>query len=164
MMKYRLSLALLCGILVTNITSAQSISTQKDKFTDPNYNKAEKVLNTNDLTNPIRQGTTSLWSGVENIIFEQPIGTSQEATNQTLAFARNLINYALAMVSLVALVYMLYHGFLVFSAAGDNNQYKKGLTWVKYALYALLWMWISRFIISMIYRVLGIITNTDLWL
>jgi len=31
------------------------------------------------------------------------------------------------MLAFVALVYLLYHGFLIVTAAGDDTQYKKGL-------------------------------------
>jgi len=29
------------------------------------------------------------------------------------------------MIGLIALVYLIYHGFLILTAAGDDTQYKK---------------------------------------
>ncbi|MEI7557973.1 MAG: hypothetical protein WCJ45_03990 [bacterium] len=40
---------------------------------------------------------------------------------------KNIVNYALGMVALVALIYLIYHGFLILTAAGDDTQYKKGI-------------------------------------
>jgi len=31
------------------------------------------------------------------------------------------------MVALIALVYLIYHGFMIVTAAGDETQYKNGL-------------------------------------
>jgi hypothetical protein len=53
------------------------------------------------------------------------ITTFLQAQNDTIAFIQNLINWALGLVGLVALIYLLYNGFLMVTAAGDDGQFKK---------------------------------------
>ncbi|MEI6774905.1 MAG: hypothetical protein WCL18_09385 [bacterium] len=53
------------------------------------------------------------------------ISSHQNAQNKTLDVIKNIINYALSMIALVALVYLIYHGFLMVTAAGEDTQYKK---------------------------------------
>lgn len=53
------------------------------------------------------------------------IGDHMTAQNQTFQIINNFINYALGLLALIALVYLLYHGFLMVTAAGDDEQYTK---------------------------------------
>jgi len=41
------------------------------------------------------------------------------------------------MVALVALIYLIYHGFLIVTASGDDTQYKQGLKGIKFAAIAI---------------------------
>jgi hypothetical protein len=66
------------------------------------------------------------------------ITSHQKAKNQTMDVIRNIINYALYFAAFIALVYLIYHGFLVLTAAGDDTQYKKGLSGIKYATIAII--------------------------
>lgn len=75
-----------------------------------------------------------------------------DAARETIAqLIQTIINYALALVGLVALVYLLYHGFLVLTA-GDNEE-RAGAGWkgIKYATIAILGIALSWTIISFVF-------------
>jgi hypothetical protein len=57
----------------------------------------------------------------------------------------------LGLLGLVALIYLIYNGFLILTAAGDEAQYKKGLQSVKYAAIALAGIGASWLIVSLIF-------------
>jgi hypothetical protein len=76
---------------------------------------------------------------------------------QTMNIIKSIINYALGMVWLVALVYLIYHGFLILTAAGDETQYKKGLKWIKFAAIAMAGIGMSWLIVSAIFWLIALI-------
>jgi hypothetical protein len=59
------------------------------------------------------------------------------------------------LISLVALVYLIYHGILVMTAAGDEAQYKKWLKGIQFAAIALIGVGLSWLIISFIFYIIG---------
>ncbi len=63
-----------------------------------------------------------------------------------------LINWLLWILSFVALVYMLYCGFLVFSSGSDDKNASKGKKWILTAAIALAWIWLSWLVISAMIR------------
>lgn len=87
-------------------------------------------------------------------IINDEITDHDTAMNNTLNIIFSIINYALWLVSIVALVYLLIHWFMMVTAAWDDSKYKKGLKGIKYATIALLWLWLSWFIISFIFWII----------
>ncbi len=81
------------------------------------------------------------------------IETHADAKIQTMKIINNFINYALAWLSLVALLYLIYHGFIVLTAASDDSKYKEGIKWIKYAAIAMIGIGLSWVFISIIFRV-----------
>ena len=69
----------------------------------------------------------------------------------TLGFVANLLSYALGLLALIALIYLIYHGFLMVTAAGSDEQYNRGLKGIKYAAIALAGIGISWFLISFVF-------------
>jgi hypothetical protein len=61
------------------------------------------------------------------------------------------------MLGLVALIYLIYHGFLIVTAAGDDTQYKKGLKGIKFAAIAMVGVGASWLIVSGIFRLIALI-------
>ena len=67
-----------------------------------------------------------------------------------LALIQIAINRLLWMLAFVALVYMLYNGFLVFTSGSDDKNASKGKKWISTAAIALAWIGLSWLIISAI--------------
>ncbi|MEI7562240.1 MAG: hypothetical protein WCJ39_00515 [bacterium] len=79
------------------------------------------------------------------------------AKNATLQVVKNIVNYALGLLSLIALVYLIFNGFLILTAGGDDTQYKKGLKSIKNALIAIAGIGASRLIVSAIFRLISLV-------
>lgn len=69
------------------------------------------------------------------------------------------INWLLWILAFIALVYMLYCGFLVFSSGSDDKNASKGKKWISTAAIALAWIGISWLIISAMIRFINLISN-----
>lgn len=119
----------------------------------------DKVLETEDIQDPLRDGAYGIIGGdsvdpdekISSILDTGKIDQHQTAMDNTLNLVKRTVNYLLWFLSLVALLYMIYHGFLMLTAAGDDAQYKKWLKSVKYAAIAIWWIWISWLFVSFIF-------------
>lgn len=129
----------------------------------------QQVLNTEDIENPLREWAYNIivpveWTGTLSWVVwsaaGEKIDSFEMAKNRTMQVIKNAINYALGMLWLVALVYLIYHGFIMLTAAGDDSQYKKGLKGIKFAAIAIIGIWLSRFIVSGIFRLIDLIITT----
>jgi hypothetical protein len=67
-----------------------------------------------------------------------------------MAMIQVAINWLLGMLGFIALVYMIYCGFLVFSSWTDDKNASKGKKWIWTAAIALAGIGVSWLIISMI--------------
>lgn len=123
----------------TQVVTAEGIS-------NPIREWAFKVINAED-TNPLNKVG---WL----VSADTKIETHTTAKLETLAIIRNIVNYALGLVSLVALIYLIYHGVLVLTAAGDEAQYKKWLKGIQFATIAMGGIGLSRLIVSFIFYVI----------
>ena len=133
------------------------------------YNQdPSQALNAEWIDDPLRQGAFKVINAQDNnpenklwgiTSADTEITTHPQSESAVLKIISNIINYALGLVSLVALIYLIYHGILVLTAAWDETQYKRWLKWVKYAAIALAWLWLSRILISFIFYVINGIIN-----
>lgn len=117
-----------------------------------------------DDANPLREGIFKAVESddgteINNILNTGKITTFDDAEMGTLDIIKSFVNYALGLVSFVALIYLIYHGVMIITAAGDDSKYKKWMDWLKYAAIALVWIWLSRMIINFIFSLIWIITN-----
>jgi len=128
---------------------------------------SQQVLNTQGVNDPIRDGAFRIvdsngagaWSGeLIGILWpNSEITNHTSAQNQTLQLVKNIINYVLGFLALVALVYLIYNGVLILTAGWDDAQYKKGIKSLQYALIAIVWVGASWLMVSLIFRLLNLI-------
>ena len=71
-----------------------------------------------------------------------------------IALIQIIVNWTLAMLSVVALVYMLYCGFLVFTAWSNDKNASKGKKWLSTGAIAIAWIAISWLIVSAMIRII----------
>ena len=130
------------------------------------YNESqEQYLQADGLDNPLRAGAyaaiknpdgvgdDSQLDGIQWI--DKKIESFADAKSQTLKIINNMINYALASLSLVALIYLIYHGFIILTAAGDDAKYKEGMKGIRYALIAIGWIGLSWILVSTIFWIVS---------
>lgn len=118
------------------------------------------------ISNPLREwayqvvhsddGNHTVWGIINN---DAEISTHDTAMNRVLKIIKNIINRALWMLWLVALAYIILHGFIILTAAGDDSKYKKWMKWIKNAAIALAGIGLSWFIVSFIMRIIVNIAN-----
>lgn len=119
-----------------------------------------EIRNSNDT---LRDGTELIaeWVGDadnNDKIYYEEVTTTGEGRDKTLDFVRALMNYALAIIGLIALLYIAYHGFLTLTAAGNDGQAGKGMEWMRYGAMALLGIAVSWFIVSILFWLIQQIT------
>jgi len=68
---------------------------------------------------------------------------------------KNFINWALGMLALIALVVLLWGGFQMVTAAGDETKYKKGFKILQQAAVGLVFIGVSWLVVSVIFWLLA---------
>lgn len=111
--------------------------------------------------NAIREGTRDIIHSengqykVNNLLeTQEKIETQADATKRTLNIVHRLINYALGLVSFVALVVLIFAGFQIVTAWGDDNKAKAGNKALKKVSIGIIGLAISRMIVSFIFWIL----------
>lgn len=111
--------------------------------------------------NAIRQGTRDIIHSeshqyqINNLIAsQQSIESQQDATQKTLQLVHKLINYALSLVSLIALIVLIFAGVQMTTAGGDDGKFKAGAKALKKIAIAIVGIGISWMIVSLIFRFL----------
>ncbi len=111
--------------------------------------------------NPIWDGTTIMWEKSKWILHvPQPEEYSTKLW-YTMSLIKIIINRTLGMLAFIALIYILYNWFLILAAWSDDKNATKWKSWIKTAIIAITWIWISWMIISAIIRLIGILAKTN---
>ena len=95
---------------------------------------------------------------------DNQITNHKTAETRTLKYIYNIINFALAWLSLVALIYLIYHWMIVLTAAGDDARYKEGIKGIKYATIAILGIGLSWIFVSSIFRLVNWMATGKRWI
>lgn len=111
-----------------------------------------------DITDPLRQWWTNIASKTEWVINSE-IKDSNQAQSSTLDFIKWIINYFLALLWFIVLVYLIYHWFLAVTAAWDDWKYKKWTHGVKIAAIWIVAIAVSWFIVSLVVEIIKKITS-----
>jgi hypothetical protein len=120
---------------VSQVSADNSMNGFADSSLSPKWRTtdSENVLSTGRLDgNVIRDGMYDIVHNpagdpyeVQGVITDK-IEDHQGAINATMHIIQTIINYALGILSFIALVYLIYHGFLMLSSAGNDKQFEKG--------------------------------------
>ena len=70
---------------------------------------------------------------------------------------KSFINWMLGILALIALVILLRGGFQMVTAAGDDTKYKKGFKILQQAAIGLVFIGVSRLVVSVIFWLLGVV-------
>jgi len=142
-MNYRVWLVALLGLMPMSVCMAG--------YYDSLTKNDQNVITTNDITqDPFRQGAYNPGSNVKWLYGNGQITTFLQAQNQTIAYIQNIVNWTLSIIWLVALIYLLYNGFLMVTSAGDEWQFKKWFAALKTAAIALVGIGLSALVVNLI--------------
>ena len=114
--------------------------------------------------------SSSLWLGLVEAQFyeEQPgwenvdqdvdvrAGDEWPQEEWIIDWIQTVVNWALWLMWLVALIMLLWWGFLMVTAAGEDDRYQKWFKILKQAWIGLLLIWVAWLIVSIIFRVIGL--------
>ena len=104
----------------------------------------------NPYTNPTDHGDST-------DVASPGTGTGQQ--DSFVNVVKGAVNWILGILALITLIILLYGGFLMVTSAGNDEQYKKGFTILKHAAIGLLLIGIARFVVSIIFWLVNIVTN-----
>ena len=97
---------------------------------------------------------------IKNLInSNDQIKTQKDAEKKTFKLIKRLINYALGLVSLIALIILLIAGVQMATAAGDDKKFWAGKASLLKIAKAIWGIAISWLIISMIFWIIDVITK-----
>ena len=80
-----------------------------------------------------------------------------------LDFVQNWVNWILALLGMITIIILIYGGFLMVTAAGDDGKYKKGFTIVKQAVIGLILIGVSALIVNLIFHFVNTNSTTASW-
>lgn len=115
----------------------------------------QKIVETEDINDPLADSSYEIAWRVNGLYMKWgKITTFLQAQNSALAYAQNIINWTLLIVWTVALVYLLYTGFQMVTAAGDETKFKERTKKTRAAVVALLWIGLSAILINFVLYVI----------
>lgn len=86
-------------------------------------------------------------------------GAGQDAGGSLIDVIKNTLNWILGMLSLIVFVLLLWWGFQMVTAAGDDKKFSAGQTILKQAGIGLAFIAASWLIVSMIFWVISGVTS-----
>lgn len=135
-------------------------------WNNPIYNTwISNVITGSASDNPMRDGiltitnwTNGNWWILWILHTNNIIRNHMEALNDTLKIIQNIVNYALWLVWLIWLIYMLVQWFIILTAWQDDSKQKKWFKWIKNGIIAMIWIWLSWFVISFVLWLINTLT------
>ena len=124
-----------------------------------------------DADNIVSMGDSTFWnhdnlftgSTSSTHIWIDTIGTSSDTKWSLIQIIKNAINWVLGMLSLVALVLCLWWWFQIVTAAWDEWKQKKWVSVLKHAAIWLVVIWLSWFVVTIIFWLLRWVTTWTTW-
>lgn len=102
------------------------------------------------------------WTFLNKISWLITIPKSDDYTTNlwyAMALIKITVNRLLWILATIALIYLLYCGFLIFSSGSWDSGTKKGKAWIKTAIIALAWISLSWLIVSFMIRFIERVGN-----
>ena len=93
-----------------------------------------------------------------NVAGADQLGSNGTGTAKLIDSIKTAINYVLSILGLVALIILLYGGFNMVTAAGDDGKYKKWFTILRQAGIGLIFIWVAWLFVNIIMWFIGKIT------
>lgn len=126
--------------------------TEKDKNIGGGW-QWDDLEESTDFWDLIRKNTVEPWDSILNRtlkIFKLDNPERYSGPKKALAYAKYLINYALTFVAVIALCLLMYSFYCV--VVGDEKQIDKAKWYLKWIAIAIVVMWLSWLITSLIFR------------
>ena len=83
-----------------------------------------------------------------------------QGNNGLVVFVKHAINWILWFLGLISIAILIWGGFQMVTAAGDDGKYKKWFTIVKQAVIWLILIWSAALIVNAVFYFMNSNTNT----
>ncbi len=100
------------------------------------------------------------WSSPDTSYNPDVIGSKSMQKDSLITTVKSFVNWVLRILGLIALMVLLWGGFQMLTAAGDENKYKQGFTILKQAGIGLAFIALAWLMVSLIFWLLGLITGS----
>ena len=106
--------------------------------------------------------TTANWFTDQNATTLWVVGWAKGWTGDTsfITFVQTAVNWILWFLGLISIIILIWGGFQMVTAAGDDGKYKKWFTIVKQAVIWLILIWASAMIINLVFSFMSSNTST----
>lgn len=142
------------ALALGNVFAVSSVSPSTDSILTTD----DSAIITPPEENAIREGTHDIIKSkdssqsVESLLETQTkIENQQDATQRTLNLVHKIINYALSLVSVIAFIVLIFAGFQMVTAGGDDGKFKSGSKALKKIVIAIVGIAVSWMIVSFIF-------------
>ena len=123
-----------------------------DDKTDDIYTQNQNdVLKSDDINDPLKNGTTSISEWL-NWVVNADVSNSEQSQRSVLNYISKWINYFLSLLALLLIILIIFQWIKIITASGDDNKQKEAFTNVKNYIIALVLIWVSYLIISLIFH------------
>lgn len=107
----------------------------------------------------INAGIDAIWWGNIKGIYGDDIENNATAWEKATNLMKWLINYALGLIWLIALWYLIVNGFILLTAGNDEERSKRWIKGVRIAVVAIAGIALSWFILSLIFFLIFSVTD-----
>lgn len=105
----------------------------------------------------LRLGAREISENLDGVDVD-PVDDTTSAWERVTGSIKTIVNRALSILWLVALVYLMYHGFMVLTAWSNDDRVSKWMKWVQYALIAIVAIGLTRLFLSLVFWALDAFT------
>ncbi len=149
-------LGVLCGLSFLLVAwTANALSNYPSDYYNILTQDNQKIVETEGVKDPLRDGSFEIAGRVNGLYMKSgELTTFLQAQDAALAYAQNIINWTLLIVWTVALIYLLYTGFQMLTAAGDETKFKERTKKTRAAMIALLGIGLSALFVNFVLYVI----------
>ena len=115
------------------------------------------VIRDNDIDDPLKNGTRSAVQNVDWVI-DADTSTSEQSQWNVIKYISKWINYFLALLWTVLIIFIIKDWIVIITAAWDDNKQKEAFKNVKNYIIALIWIWVAYLLVNLIFHFVNVNT------
>lgn len=119
----------------------------------------DHLMITTGISDPLRSGASYVIQYVSGARYSGQIDNFEEASEITLTFISSVINRFLGLLALVALIYLLYHAFMVLISYNSEEKISEHRSAIYTAAIVIIGIWLSWVVVSGMFYLVSIITG-----
>lgn len=123
-----------------------------DRFRNPYDDWAGNVMDNTDISSVAKEQVVNSDESL-SVKLSKAFGLNYEWDDRWIKYIKTIVNYFLWLASFIALAVIIYWFYMAFLSDNSDEQMKKAKKYMTTAIVALFIMWVSWFIISLLFEV-----------